>query len=117
MERTGSPAVPFIHPDKLESALYRPRNLAHYGGTDLITQAVALAVGISQAQAFEDGNKRAAYAAADTFLRLNGVVFVGDPIAFAYRLTLVAEPPEGMSRDEVIRHLDRWLRGQVETRP
>ncbi len=39
-----------------------------------------LAVGISQAQAFEEGNKRAGFASADAFPRLNGMAFVGNSI-------------------------------------
>ena len=56
-----------------------------------VAQAVALAVGISQAQAFEDGNKRAAFAAADVFLRFNGLVFEGDDLEFARRLEEIAD--------------------------
>ena len=37
----------------------------------LLRQAAALLAGISQAQAFVDGNKRTAWIAADVFLRLN----------------------------------------------
>ncbi len=38
----------------------------------LLQQAAALLIGISQAQAFVDGNKRTAWIALDVFLRLNG---------------------------------------------
>jgi hypothetical protein len=42
-------------------------------------------VGVSQAQAFLDGNKRAAFAIADVFLRINGLVYQGDPMARSRR--------------------------------
>jgi death-on-curing protein len=113
MERTGSPPCPLLHPDKLESAIHRPRWAAHYEGADLVRQTVLLAVGISQAQAFEEGNKRAAFAAADAFLRLNGLAFVGDPIRFAELLILVADPPEGSGRDALIEQFEQWLREWV----
>lgn len=45
----------------LESALMRPQMAAHYEEADITRQAALLAVGISQAQAFLDGNKRTAY--------------------------------------------------------
>src|SRR3712207_1374736 len=57
----------------LESAVMRPRFLAHYGGADIISQAAALATGLSRAQAFVDGNKRVAYLAALVFLELNQI--------------------------------------------
>ena len=90
-EIMGSPPSPLIDPAKLDSALSRPRNAAYYEGADLVAQAVVLAVGISQAQAFLDGNKRAGFAAADVFLRFNGLAFSGDALEFARWLERVAE--------------------------
>jgi death on curing protein len=91
MSGTGSQPSPLVRPDLLESAINRPRQLAYYEpGVDLISQAVRLAVGISQAQAFRDGNKRTALATADTFLAVNGQTFRGDPITFACWLICVA---------------------------
>ena len=47
MERMGVPFSPLLHPDKLDSAIHRPQQLAHYEpGADFIAQAVVLAVGI-----------------------------------------------------------------------
>jgi death-on-curing protein len=63
----GDPPADLLRPDDLDSALNRCRNAAFYEGIDLVRQAVVLAVAISQAQAFLDGNKRAAFAAADVF--------------------------------------------------
>lgn len=56
----------------LESALARPRNAFAYGEEDIVVLAVALAAGISRAHAFEQGNKRTAFAAMRLFLNANG---------------------------------------------
>lgn len=56
----------------LESALARPRNFFGYGQEDIVVLAVALTAGIAQAHAFEQGNKRTAFAAMRLFLRANG---------------------------------------------
>ncbi len=115
-ERTGSPPCPLLRPDTLDSALNRPRNAAYYEGADLVAQAVALAVGISQAQAFEDGNKRAAFAAADVFLRFNGLVFNGDDLEFARRLEEIADSDRSR-RDGLAEAFANWLRENVRGAP
>ena len=56
----------------LDSAMARPRNAFAYGEEDIVVLAVALMAGISQAHAFEPGNKRTAFAAMRLFLRANG---------------------------------------------
>jgi death-on-curing protein len=56
----------------LESALARPRNAFAYGEEDVVVLAIALMAGIARAHAFEQGNKRAAFAAMRMFLRING---------------------------------------------
>jgi death on curing protein len=56
----------------LESALARPRNVFAYGEEDIVILAVALMSGVSRAHAFEQGNKRTAFAALRLFLRVNG---------------------------------------------
>ena len=56
----------------LESALARPRNAFAYGAEDIVVLAVRLMAGVSQAHAFEQGNKRTAFAAMRLFLRING---------------------------------------------
>src|SRR5688572_28099943 len=53
---TGAPPAALRDPGLLASAISRPRAAAHYEGADLVRQAALLAVGISQAQAFVDGN-------------------------------------------------------------
>lgn len=56
----------------LESALARPRNLLAYGKPSLFALAAAYAFGLAKNHPFVDGNKRAAFAAVDVFLQLNG---------------------------------------------
>lgn len=73
------PRSPPLHPDKLESAINRPRHYAAYSpGTDLALLTAILAAAISQSQAFEDGNKRTALAAADALLVKNGWYLTAD---------------------------------------
>ena len=56
----------------LQSALARPKQLAHYRPTsDVFSLAASYAYGISHNHAFNDGNKRTAWAACVTFLRLH----------------------------------------------
>ena len=111
MRRFGSAPAVLRDEGALESAIMRPRTAVHYAGTDLIRQAVLLAVGISQAQAFLDGNKRTAYQAMDTFLVLNGMAYNGDSLAFAKRLEDVAK--RSFELDAVSGDLEAWLRDQV----
>ena len=71
MERMGSNPAPFRAGGEglLESAVMRPQMAEHYEGADMIRQGALLAIGVSQAQAFLDGNKRTAFAASRVFLR------------------------------------------------
>ena len=57
---------------KLEGALARPEQHAHYHEADLAQQAAVLAQGIVEAHAFQDGNKRVAYLCLRVFLAANG---------------------------------------------
>ncbi len=54
----------------LEAALFRPKT-GHY--IDLIEEAAALWESLAQYHPFVDGNERTAFAAAYTFLAINGV--------------------------------------------
>ncbi len=111
MMRLGAAAAPLRDEGLLESAVMSPRMAAHYEGADLIRQATLLAVGISQAQAFLDGNKRTAYLATVVFLVINDVEVVGDPLELARCLEHVAERSE--DRDTAIRKFEGWLRQHV----
>ena len=59
----------------LESALARPQNQLAYGDPSLTELAAAYAFGIARNHPFVDGNKRTAFMAAYTFLRMNGLRF------------------------------------------
>src|SRR5918998_2796494 len=91
MRRLGVAPKPLRDEGALESAVMRPQMAAHYEGADVIRQAALLGVGISQAQAFLDGNKRTAYLALNTFLRMNGMAYSGDRLALARQLERFAE--------------------------
>lgn len=61
--------------DLLDSALNRPRHLFVYGAPSLFDMAAAYATGIVKNHPFLDGNKRAGFMTAYTFLGANGVEF------------------------------------------
>jgi death-on-curing protein len=114
MARTGDTPAPLRDEGLLESAVMRPRMAAHYEQADLLRQCALLTIGISQAQAFLDGNKRTAFAACDVFLRLNGLAFEGDPLALARQLEGVAERSGQL--EEATRQFEAWLREQIGQR-
>src|SRR5437667_10718837 len=60
----------------LEAALYRPQT-GYY--QDLIEEAAALWESLAQNHPFIDGNKRTAFAAAHTFLAINGMRLKAGP--------------------------------------
>ena len=62
-------------PGLLEAALFRPQT-GYYA--DVIAQAAALWESLSQHHPLIDGNKRAAFAAAFTFLSINGLELRAD---------------------------------------
>ena len=84
---------------------------AYYEDADLIRQAAPIAIGISQAQAFLDGNKRTAFAAMDTLLRLNGLAFSGRPLDGALQLEAVAMRADSL--DAATARFEAWLRDHV----
>jgi death-on-curing protein len=108
MEKTGYRAAPLRDEGLLDSAIQRARTAAYYAGADLIQQAALLAVGVAQAQAFLDGNKRTAYAALDVFLRLNGSSFAGDPIELGQQLEEVAMRADSL--EAATHRFEDWLR-------
>jgi len=112
MERTGARPEALRDEGLLESALMRPQSAAYYEDADLVTQAVLMAVGISQNQPFVDGNKRAAFITLDVFLRINGLEFRGDSLELAMRIEQIAEDRE--RRAEATVDLAHWLRERTE---
>lgn len=96
--------------DALESAVGRPRN-GYYA--DLAEEAAALLESLLVNHPFADGNKRAAFAACDVFLRLHGQKIHGDP-ARLYRLVMdwiVATPANRFAL------ISEDLRGVIQTLP
>jgi len=78
-----------------------------------LQQAALLAVGISQAQAFVDGNKRTGYYCAAVFLRQNAYPLRDAlRIDFARRLEAVAE--KSVDRSLASDALADWLRAALK---
>lgn len=75
----------------VESALASARNTFLYGRGDLFDIAASYAFHIAEAQAFLDGNKRTAVAAALTFLKGNGVALRIDDAAIYDAIIAIAE--------------------------
>ena len=111
MQRTGSEPQPPRTLDGLSSAIHRAATAGYYANADLVGQAARLAVGISRAQAFPDGNKRTGFYAAVVFLHLNGLRCTGDSLAGAMLLDELADPSIG--DDEADERFEAWLREHV----
>lgn len=72
-EHGGSPGVRGDGDALIESALARPKNrFAYEPEVDLPTLAAGYLFGLARNHGYVDGNKRVAFAAAATFLLLNG---------------------------------------------
>lgn len=114
MRRLGANPNPLRDEGLLESALMRPQMAAWYEEADIVRQAALLGIGISQAQAFLDGNKRMAFATMDAFLWVNGWEFVGDPLDLAMQFERMAEP--SVESSVAIETFETWLREHVHLR-
>lgn len=74
LEHGGAAGITAGGDDLLESALARPKNrLAYEPDSDLATLAAAYLFGLVKNHGYVDGNKRVGFAAAATFLLLNGL--------------------------------------------
>jgi death-on-curing protein len=93
-------------PGLLEAALYRPQT-GYYA--DLIEEAAALWESLSQNHPFLDGNKRTAFAAATTFLAINGMRLEADAQETEAFLTNLYETNQ-VTFDRLV----RWLRSHVK---
>ncbi len=112
MQLLGQAPTPLLRAGDLESALYRTRMAEQYDAeADILRLAALLAVGISQAQAFLDGNKRTAFVALVTFLRANGYTLTRGGLEASEQLTRVAERTG--EREAAERDFEAWLRGVV----
>src|SRR5438067_13092654 len=74
----------------LDSALGRPQNLFSYGKPTLFDLAASYAFGVVKNHPFIDGNKRARFVVAITFLELNGPRFVADEVDATLRTLALA---------------------------
>lgn len=94
----------------LESALERPRNkLAYEAEADLSDLAAAYMFGLVKNHGYLDGNKRVAFAAAATFLLVNGLRLTADE-AEAY--AAVAGVADNTYSEE---WLSDWLRRNTQS--
>ena len=114
MRRLGDEAKLLRDEGILESAVMRPQMAAYYEGADIARLAALLGVGISQAQAFIDGNKRTGSLALNTCLRMNGLTYIGDRLALARQFERFAE--RSNDPDEAIDAFEAWLRQYVQPR-
>lgn len=75
VQHTGEPHG-LAHPGGLESAVNRPQQHFSYGPEDtfddLVLLGTKLCIGVSESQAFVQGNKRTGFAAMEMFFNLNG---------------------------------------------
>jgi death-on-curing protein len=113
LRKLGEAPRPLRDPGLLESAIMRPQMAAWYEGADVIRQAALLATGISQAQAFIDGNKRTAFQTLDSILWVNGWEIVGEPLELAYQLEQFADRAGAPA---AIDDFETWLRANVRER-
>ena len=91
----------------LEAVLYRPQS-GYY--EDLISQAAALFESLAINHPFVDGNKRIAFAATDTFLRLNNMR-IHATSKESYKKII------SMFEEQELNHrvIDAWLRAVCKT--
>ena len=94
----------------LKAALARPLNKWHYDEPrpNLFVLAAAYAFGIAKGYVFHDGNKRAAYVVALTFLEMNDVACA--PAQTDIVETMVAVADGSMSEAE----LAEWFRSNIK---
>lgn len=109
LEHGGSPGTRDGGEDLIESALARPRNrFAYEPDSDLSALAAAYLFGLAKNHGFIDGNKRIGFAAATTFLLLNGLRLTASE-ADAYE-TVIGLVEGRLSEEEVA----RWMRAHSE---
>lgn len=112
MRRAGQPPRAVTDESRLRSKLARPENAYHYEGiTDVFHLGALLAVSISQAQAFEDGNKRTAAMTLTAFLRTNGYRLKPRGVAVGQWLIDISEAAANEREGHTEEFAD-WLREQ-----
>ncbi len=96
-------------PGALEAAWMRPQS-GYYG--DIVEEAAVLMESLALNHAFVDGNKRLAFFASDTFLRMNGrFIECEAEEAYAFFMDLFR------SNRFRFKALERWLRKAVHSLP
>jgi death-on-curing protein len=99
MEGIGDPGL-------VASAMGAAQNVFWYGQGNLHDIAAAYAFHIAEAQAFIDGNKRTAAAAAIVFLRTNGLQFPEDDgSVYSAMIDIANNRLDKMGLAKVLRHL------------
>ncbi|HEX9771046.1 MAG TPA: type II toxin-antitoxin system death-on-curing family toxin [Kiloniellales bacterium] len=101
-EHGGAPGI--RDPRLLDSALRRPRNLAHYGNPEPPELAAAYAWGLVRNHPFVDGNKRVAFVCMRTFLIDNGFDIVATQ---EDRIRIMERAAAGELTEN---HLATWIR-------
>ncbi len=91
----------------LHSALARPQNLSAYEDASLSKCAAAYAFGITRNHPFNDGNKRAGFVVAITFLLLNGYYINASEIDVFETITRLAEGR--LSEPELIKWFEKVI--------
>ncbi|HYX24622.1 MAG TPA: type II toxin-antitoxin system death-on-curing family toxin [Thermoanaerobaculia bacterium] len=109
LEHGGAAGVRAGGDDLLESALARPQNrLAYEPDSDLATLGAAYLFGLVKNHGYVDGNKRVGFAAAATFLLLNGLRLTASE-ADAYEAVIGAVEGRRTEAD-----IANWLRANTE---
>ncbi|MDB5678991.1 Fic family protein [Sphingomonas bacterium] len=108
VEDTGKPHL-LLHPDMLDSAVHRPRQVRDIGGVeDVVALGCALAASIPQNHPCQQANKRTAQAALFRFLWINGYTF-RDPDDAALAELLIALIEHELSEEEYAAAIDRHV--------
>ncbi len=92
----------------LLSALARPQHLWQYEKADLFEMAASYAFGIARNHPFLDGNKRAAFLTATTFLEINGYRFTASEVDATLQMLALAAG----EREEA--QIAAWLRANCK---
>lgn len=110
VEHGGAPGI--RDEGLLESALARPVTTHAYSETDLNTLAALYAHGIAGNNPYIDGNKRTAFLAAYTFLKVNGLSLTSDEVSATSTMLSVAEGK--MSENQLVAWLHANTRKDVD---
>lgn len=112
------PGEPFgiVDQSALESAVARPLQHFSYGPEDtyddLVLLGVKLCVGISESQAFRQGNKRTGFAAMEMFFNHNSYEISDAAVGQVASLILASADPDHSSRlsdEDFAEDLDRYI--------